>query len=405
MTTDGRPRPDIEADVCVVGSGATALFAALLCARSGQSVVLVSPQAEFEPAGAGISPLLAPPTLGLLADEGLEDALVQDGQPVLGVDDHGSAGLLSSWRYADHPGIARTHGLTVPTGTLVQAALAGLRGEPRATVRTGEGVVAVEQDDSGVLLTLARTDGSDPATPVRVRAAYAVAADGRNSALRDLVGISLDVSAFDRPAWLVVTPAVPGREPVLLVRHRAPSALFTIPIPTRSLAVVWSPDRDQEEALDQGGPAALAEQLRQIDPELSGWLDEAKDRVSPLIRLNFSLWRAASWRAGRVLLLGETAHGLHTLGGQGLNQSLQSGASLARAVHDSLSSGDPSRIDDYERIRRPHVEQLQDFQWNLQALRSYSATPPERGAHEDFIDVMTALQPELAAQLALANSR
>ncbi|WP_416975982.1 FAD-dependent oxidoreductase, partial [Streptomyces sp. 4F14] len=130
MSTQSPPGPDIEADVCVVGSGATALFAALLCARHGQTVVLASPQEEFEPAGAGISPLLAPPTLQLLAEQGVEEELIRDGRRVLGVDDHGTSGPLSRWRYTDHPGIARPHGLTVPTGTLVQALLARLRDEP-----------------------------------------------------------------------------------------------------------------------------------------------------------------------------------------------------------------------------------------------------------------------------------
>jgi hypothetical protein len=41
---------------------------------------------------------------------------------------------------------------------------------------------------------------------------------------------------------------------------------------------------------------------------------------------------------------------------------------------------------------------LQDLQWNLQAI-GYDTTPAEKGAHEDFIDVMTALHPELVAQL------
>ncbi|MFI9270974.1 FAD-dependent oxidoreductase [Kitasatospora sp. NPDC052896] len=400
MTTDD-PRPTVrETDVCVVGGGATALYTALLSARAGHSVVLVSPQAEFQEAGAGISPLLAPPTLGLLAAEGIDEELVAAGQRVLGVDDHGTAGMLSSWRYADHPGIARPYGLTVPTGTVIQALLARLRAEPRATVLTGETVAGVEQDARSVLLTFERPAEQEGAAPTRrwIRARYAVAADGRQSALRELVGVRLDVSPFDRPAWLLVGPAVPGREPVLLVRHQAPRALFTIPTPGPSIAIVWSPDREQEERLERGGPAELADQLKDVDPELSGWLGEVAGRTSPVMRLGFSLWRAPSWRVGRVLLVGEVVHGLHTLGGQGLNQSLHGAASAARAIADVFASGDPGRIEEYERVRRPHVERLQGLQWKLQAL-GYDSTPPVRGAHEDFIDVMTALPPELAAQL------
>ncbi|MFF5858346.1 FAD-dependent oxidoreductase [Streptomyces sp. NPDC012751] len=400
MTTCEPDPTGLEADVCVVGSGATALYGALRSARAGQSVVLVSSRPEFEAAGAGISPLLAPPTLGLLAADGIEDALTEAGQRVLGVDDHGTTTMLSSWRYADHPGIARPYGLTVPTGTTVQALLAALRAEPRATVLTGESVVAVEQDEAGVRLGFERPSGRAGGAPLRrrVTARYAVAADGRQSALRELVGVRLEVSAFDRPAWLLVAPAVPGREPVLLVRHQAPRALFTIPTPGPSIALVWSPDRDQGEQLEQGGPATLAEQLGDVDPELSEWLVAVAGRTSPVMRLGFSLWRAPAWRVGRVLLVGESVHGLHTLGGQGLNQSLQSAASAARAMADALTLGDSGAIDDYERVRRPHVERLQDLQWNLQAL-GYDTTPPVKGAHEDFIDVMTSLHPELVAQL------
>ncbi|MGW4733081.1 FAD-dependent oxidoreductase [Streptomyces shenzhenensis] len=400
MTTSEQKPADAEADVCVVGGGATALFAALRCARSGHSVIVVSSDPEFEPAGAGISPLLAPPTLGLLAAEGVEDELLLGGQRVLGADDHGPAGLLSSWRYTDHPGIARPYGLTVPTGTLVQALLTALRAEPAATVRSGRTVTAVDQDGDGVLVTFATAGPPGTADCEQIRARYAVAADGRRSPLRDLVGISVRDSSFGRPGWLVAAPVVPDREPVLLVRHPAPQALFTVPTPGSSMAVVWCPDQQQEQALAQGGAQALVEQVKAVDPELADWLTGAAERTSPAFRIDFAMWRASSWRAGRVLLLGEAAHGLHTLGGQGLNQSLHSAASLARAVHEAVTGGDGSRVDAYERIRRPFVERLQDLQWNTPALRSYSAEPPERGAHQDFIDVMTALQPELSAQLA-----
>ncbi|MER6531977.1 NAD(P)/FAD-dependent oxidoreductase [Streptomyces sp. NPDC001508] len=401
MTTSEQKPVDAEVDVCVVGGGATALFAALRCARSGRTVIVVSPDAQFEPAGAGISPLLAPPTLGLLAAEGVEEELLAGGQRVLGADDYGPAGLLSRWRYADQPGIARPYGLTVPTGTLVQALLRALRAEPAAAVRTGRTVTAVDQDGDGVLLTFAAAEAPASAQgPDRVRARYAVAADGRRSALRELVGIPVRDSLFGRPGWLIAAPVVPDREPVLLVRHPAPQALFTVPTPGSSMAVVWCPDRQQEQALAQGGAQALVEQVKAVDPELADWLTGAAERTSPAFRIDFSMWRAASWRAGRVLLLGEAAHGLHTLGGQGLNQSLHSAVSLARAVHEAVTGGDGSRVDAYERIRRPYVERLQDLQWNTPALRSYSAEPPERGAHQDFIDVMTTLQPELAAQLA-----
>ncbi|MFJ9871296.1 FAD-dependent oxidoreductase [Streptomyces sp. NPDC101165] len=411
--------PESDTDVVVAGAGPTALFAALRCARLGHSVVLLSPQQEFEPAGTGISPLLAPPTLGLLAEDGIDTELTEAGQRVLGVDDHGSTGLLSSWRYTDHTDIARPHGLTVPTGTLVQAALAQLHTEPGVRIRTGESILAAQQDHSTVLLTTGPTGdagrtghaggtgdagdaGAQPAVTGRIRARYAVAAEGRRSALRDLAGIPLEVSPFDRPAWLLVSPAPPDREPVLLVRHHAPNALFTIPVPPASLAVIWSPDQDRAAQLttDTAGPETAIAQLATVDTELAAWMDTVRDHIPPLIRLDFSLWRATTWRAGRILLLGESAHGLHTLGGQGLNQSLQSSASLARAIHDTLTSGQPHRIEAYERIRRPHIEQLQHAQWNHQALRTYNTTPPKHGAHEDFIEAMTHLQPDLTTQLA-----
>lgn len=397
--------PGAEVDVCVTGGGSTALLAALLCARAGRSVLLVAPEAEFEPAGAGISPLMAPPTLGLLAGEGVEEELLGAGQRILGADDHGRDGLLSRWRYYDLPGIARPYGLTVPTGTLVQALLARLRAEPSATVRTGRRVTALGQDEDGVLLTFADTtagttgDGAGGGAEERVRARYAVAADGRHSPLRDLSGITVRDTPFGRPGWLVAAPVVPRREPVLLVRHPAPQALFTVPTPGDSMAVVWCPDREQGEALGQADPEVFAGQIKTVDPELADWLGEVRDRTSPVFRIDFAMWQAASWRRGRVLLLGESAHGMHTLGGQGLNQSLHSAASLARAVDEALAHKDPTRVEAYERIRRPYVERLQELQWNTPALRSYEAEPPRRGAHQDFVEVMTTLQPELAEQL------
>ncbi|PZM96228.1 MAG: hypothetical protein DIU79_05605, partial [Actinobacteria bacterium] len=73
-------------------------------------------------------------------------------------------------------------------------------------------------------------------------------------------------------------------------------------------------------------------------------------------------WSATRWAQDNLVLVGDSAHGLHAMGGQGLNTSLQDAVCTAVALDKKLRSGDDSALRDFHAVRRPFIEAFQDQQ-------------------------------------------
>ncbi|UYW28524.1 FAD-dependent monooxygenase [Methylorubrum extorquens] len=242
-------------------------------------------------------------------------------------------------------------------------------GEPFAHMVEAEPMVAALLDaarETGVHLAASSVTAAVPsprASRVTLsdgsseEVALVVAADGARSALREAAGIGWVGWSYPQ-SGIVATIQHARDHEGRAFEHFLPSGPFAI-LPLKAggalghrSSIVWT-ERSADVPALLGGDAAetLAEIERRFGAELGRIALEHGPSAHPL-----HLGLARSFRAPRLALLGDAAHVIHPLAGQGLNLGLAGAAALAEAVTGALRLGlDPGAdavLRDYEQARR-----------------------------------------------------
>jgi 2-octaprenyl-6-methoxyphenol hydroxylase len=185
-----------------------------------------------------------------------------------------------------------------------------------------------------------------------VSAPLLVGADGRRSFVRGWAGIRTIDRAYDATA-LVCTVAHEKPHGGVAHEYFLPSGPFAIlPLTNDRANVVWVERPEATAALLRlTDDAFLAELMRRFGPFLGEVTLEGPRFSYPL-----ALKLAEKMIAPRIALAGDSAHGIHPIAGQGLNQGLKDVAALAECVADAvalgLDAGDATALERYQRWRR-----------------------------------------------------
>ena len=185
-----------------------------------------------------------------------------------------------------------------------------------------------------------------------LRARLAVAADGARSKLSRLADIATVGWDYDQ-AGLVATIAHERDHQGRAEQHFLPSGPFAIlPLPGRQSSIVWNERRADAGALLKLAPEDLKRELEfRFTPKL-GEISLA----SPIEAFPFRFQVARRFVGERLALIGDAAHVVHPLAGQGLNLGLRDVAALAETIVGQmrlgLDPGAPGPLETYERRRR-----------------------------------------------------
>jgi 2-octaprenyl-6-methoxyphenol hydroxylase len=185
-----------------------------------------------------------------------------------------------------------------------------------------------------------------------VRAALLVAADGRHSALRQQAGIKQLAWDYGQTAIVCVVKHSLGHENMAL-EHFLPNGPFALlPMTEDRSALVWSEQADTAKTVIDL-PAA------EFDAEIMARAGEYYGEISCISkRWSFPLGLSNSERYidQRLVLIGDAAHAMHPIAGQGLNLGLRDVAALAEMLYDAaglgLDLGAAGLLGDYQRWRR-----------------------------------------------------
>ncbi|WP_159017196.1 UbiH/UbiF family hydroxylase [Cognatiluteimonas profundi] len=344
-----------RADVAIVGGGVVGTCAALALARAGLDVVLVEAAAPST-WQAGQPDLrvyaIAPDNAGLLDSLGVWTAIAsaraQAYRRMRVWDAAGGGELLFD---ADAFG-RRELGWIIEHGLLVDrlwegAIAAGVRMHCPARI------AGCEQDDAGVRLQLEDGSGID--------AGIAIAADGADSTLRRLAGI--DVSRHDyRQRGIVAyvqTEQPHGDTAWQRFLPGGPLAFLPCPDPAGAIArpghrssIVWTvPDEEATRLLGLDDDAFADALTRAFDARLGRVRMQSARAAFPLRRQ-----LAHAYVHGRILAIGDAAHVVHPLAGQGVNLGLRDVAGLRDAVIAAKSAradwSAPARLARWARARK-----------------------------------------------------
>ncbi len=185
-----------------------------------------------------------------------------------------------------------------------------------------------------------------------VTAGLVVAADGADSPLRQLAGLGGDGEVY--PAEAIVTHLRPELPHGGAARQRflATGPLGILPLADGRVSIVWSTTPAEAARLVALDDAGFAAAVTAASDGALGALAVSAPRVRfPLRRFN-----AASYAATRLVLVGDAAHTVHPLAGQGVNQGfldvLALAEELGRALAEGGDPGDPRALGRYARARR-----------------------------------------------------
>ena len=185
-----------------------------------------------------------------------------------------------------------------------------------------------------------------------VTAGLIVAADGADSPLRHLAGLAGDGAPYHAEA--VVTHLAPELPHGGAARQRflASGPLGILPLADGRVSIVWSTSPEEAARLVALDDAAFSAAVTSASDGVLGALAATAPRVRfPLRRFN-----AASYTATRLALVGDAAHTVHPLAGQGVNQGFLDVLALAgevsRAVAAGHDPGDARSLGRYARARR-----------------------------------------------------
>lgn len=341
-------------DAVVAGGGAVGAAAALVLAREGLQVALVEPKqpSPWRRESRDLRVYAFAPDNARLLDElgAWRQVVAARVQPYRGMRVWDAAGGDALAFDADALGQPQL-GWIVENALLVDALWQAL---PAAGVRLHcpARIEAIEQNEAGVRVRL--DDG------VSLDAKLAIAADGAQSALRDLAGIATDKHDYAQKGVVAfVASGQPHRE-TCWQRFLPTGPVALLPFADdgdgelrgRIGSIVWTLPTDEAERLRTNDAGEFA---RELEAAFGGELG-AMRLLSP--RAAFPLQRqlADTYAQGRVLLLGDAAHVVHPLAGQGVNLGLRDVSALRDGLREAKRRGadfaSPQRLARCARARK-----------------------------------------------------
>lgn len=341
-----------DADVLIVGGGLNGPALALALAQGGFRVTVVDAREAHLRADQGFDGRtysLAIASKRLLTVLGIWAEVGDKTQAILQIkasDGRAGQGPSPFFLTFDHAEIEEgPMGFMLEDRHLYAAFLAAMQAEPNLTLLSGESVVAQNIVAGGISVTLASGQ--------HLSARVLVGCDGRGSGTAARAGIKRLGRDYGQTALVT---AVHHALPHNGIAHQffMPGGPFAI-LPLHGghhSSIVWSENAAAAKAIQALSDADYLDALRPRFGDFLGEISLAGDRFTyPL-----SLSLAQSFTAPRVGLVGDAAHGVHPIAGQGLNLGLRDVAALAQVLIEAARRGEDIGADDvlerYQRWRR-----------------------------------------------------
>lgn len=347
----------MDADIIISGGGVAGLSAAAIFGKAGFRVICVDPAppvTERDVEGSDLrTTAFLQPAQSLLDEAGLWARLAPHAEPLQVMRIVDAGGEVSEPRIIkefDAGDISeKPFGWNLPNWLLRREMVAHLEGLETVEFRPGTGVSSLFTREAEARVGL--SDGS------KLRCRLVIAADGRNSPVREAAGVSVKTTRYGQKALaFAVTHPIP-HEHVSTEIHRSGGPFTLVPLPDYdgrpSSAIVWMEEGPEAMRLKDLPEAEFEAAMNERSCLLFGPLKLASRRtVWPIISQV-----AERMYAERVALVAEAAHVVPPIGAQGLNMSLGDMRvllELAQAAPERL--GDRAMLETYHRRRHGEVK-------------------------------------------------
>ena len=368
-------------DIVIAGGGMIGTSLALALAPLGLRIAVVEAvarQDETQPSFDDRSTALSRSTQRMFEAMGLWPDIVAASTPIrsIHVSDQGRFGF--SHIDADEQGVEAL-GYVVINRVLGNVLQRALHSRPEVTVVCPARIVAVALDTDAATASLELEDGSGQ----ELSCSLLVAADGANSAIREMIGITAQKSSYGQRA--VIGNLLPEKpiDNVAYERFTPQGPLAVLPVAEGRAGFVWTvSENDAERVMSLDDKAFLGELQKEFGYRLGRFSRVGKRAAYPLV-----LSKALRLTATRAVLIGTSAHGLHPVSAQGFNLGMRDVAAIVDCIADArvadgpCDPGNAALLERYAEWRRADQNKLVRFTDSLVKLFG-SQRPPLRALRD-----------------------
>ncbi|MHA3103692.1 2-octaprenyl-6-methoxyphenyl hydroxylase [Acinetobacter sp. ANC 3791] len=395
----------MQQQVIIVGGGMVGLSLALMLAKTNIAVKLLEaiqyPQfiegqdlpyhSSFDARNSALSRR----SVQIYQQLGLWDALQQHATPILQVHitEQGSFGKA---RLVAEQENVESFGQVIENAWLGRVLLTQVRQQPLIELIDGVQVTALTQNAEQVKIQAQR--GTEQ---LEFTTKLLIAADGRDSLCRQALGVGVDEHDYDQVAIVTTVQTSKPHQHVGFERFSPLGPLALLPLPGEyRRSVVWPVKKGTEhEWLGEENDQHFLDALQQTYGDRAGRFEKTGKRFCyPLSQV-----LAHQQAVGRVVIMGNAAHTLHPVAGQGFNLCLRDADVLLRFIRHQLAVSDD--IGDAEMLKAYEQSRLKDQQRVIKfcdsVVRGFSNNNPVlkvlRNAGLIAFDVIPGVKPLVAS--------
>ena len=358
----------MQQQVIIVGGGMVGLSLALMLAKSNIAVKLLEavkyPNYDDENASPYHSSFdarntaLSRRSVQIYQKLGLWDALQQHATPILQVHitEQGSFGKA---RLVAEQEKVESFGQVIENAWLGRVLLTQVRQQALIELIDGVQVTSLTQDADQVQIEAMRNGEYIHS----LKSKLVIAADGRDSFCRQAIGVGVDEHDYDQVAIVTTVQTSKPHQQVGFERFSALGPLALLPLPGEyRRSVVWPVKKSTEaEWLGEENDQHFLDALQETYGDRAGKFEKTGKRFSyPLAQV-----LAHKQAVGRVVLMGNAAHTIHPVAGQGFNLCLRDADVLVRFLMEQLAKsddiGNPDNLLAYEQARLTDQQRVIKF--------------------------------------------
>lgn len=355
----------MKTDVCIVGGGPAGMVLALQLARQGVNLILLESARSYERSFRGES--MQPDTVGIFHELGVAEALLKHGcleTHRLEVYERGER--LLTVDYSDSK-YRHKYVMDIPQPPLLEALCEKVAKFPNAQVLRGVACTGLVERGGRIVGAQYRSQGAEG----EIEARLVVGADGRFSRVRDWARIPYKKQGTRRDVlWFKIPTPEGWSNHTARILLNGPNHLILLPtFPDLFRAGVNIPRKGYLE-LKSRGIESFYKLIDAIDPDFGRHVRRHITAWDDITLLDIFTARVPKWWRDGLVLIGDAAHTVTPLLGQGVNLGIQDAMDLApmlaRALRDNTLDGD--LLAEFQARREPDIAFVANLQRRQEQL-------------------------------------
>ncbi len=354
----------IQTKVCVVGGGPGGAFLGLLLARAGIDVVLLEKANNFSRDFRGES--LSPDARQLLDDNGMKSFIREHGyleSKRLNLFENDVS--LMRFDFADFD-YENRYVIEFPQPVLLKGITDKAKEYDNFTLMMGASFKKLLQED-GKVVGIVATDADR--NDITINANLVVAADGRYSKMRKMAGLQADIRKVERDVIWLKLPRPKGWAEEVRIKLKSNRHLIILPTYPDHLRIGCNIPVGGYKTFRNKGIGNLQEFIIDLEPELTEVVRDNLTDWKDIALLDIFTARVPQWSIDGMTLLGDSAHTITPVMGQGIKHAIFDAKKLFEVVQECLAANPNAVI---------LSKQLEGYQAERQAQTDFILRVQER---------------------------